>query len=73
VAVFCKRILRQSVVLQFLAVGNALKPDGIHRVADEAQVVGVDPDVEEAVKPFREFRIEAEALNEILPAVHTLP
>jgi hypothetical protein len=50
-----------------------LEPNGVPRVADEAQIVGVDPDVEEAVKPFREFRIEAEALNEILPAVHTLP
>ena len=73
VAVFGEGIFGKTVFFQLLPVGNALQPDGIAGIADQAEVVRVDPDMKQFVQPVRQIRVEPESLHEVLPAVDALP
>ncbi len=73
VRVFRKRIFREVVLFQLLPVRYALEPDRIAGIPYQAQIIRVDPDVEELVQPLREFLVEPEPFDEVFSAVHTLP
>ena len=66
VGVLGERILGEPVFVELLAVRDALEPDGIAGITDQAEVVRIDADVEQLVQPFGQFLVEPEPLHQIL-------
>jgi hypothetical protein len=71
--VFGEGVFRETIILKLFCIGDTLEPYGVPGVANKAQVVGVDPNVEELVKPLSELLVEPEAIDEVSPAVYALP
>ncbi len=61
--ILTQRIFRHAVILQLDGIRNALEPNRIARIANQAQVVWVDTNMKELVQPLRQLSIETKPLN----------
>ncbi len=72
VGFFVQWVFRRVRVFKLNRIGYALSPDRIAGIADQAEVVGIDPGVEEFIESVGDIFLEAESLDQVLPAVDAL-
>ena len=63
VSILIKRIVWTSLVIKFSRIRHNLSPDGISRLLDQAEVIGVDADAEILADLLGHFLIDAKALE----------
>ena len=68
-----ERVEREIILHELLRVRNALQPNWVAGISDEAEVIRVDADVKQRVEFFREFFVEIEPFDKIFAAVNARP
>src|SRR5438132_953611 len=72
VRVFRQRVFGQTVIIELPSVRDALKPDWITGISDQAKIVRVDPDVKKVVQFVGKLVVETESLDEVFSAIDAL-